>query len=134
METQDRTQPTTIISDGLFIECMVLLSLKNSNNRRKKVMTRKLNILINYVVIIIIFFSYIIIRNYDDFRYVQLVQKSFLSILFLCGLTLVYSNYLYIKQVSKKIVPIIFLSVGLGVSVYSGILLYLVMALQNMGF
>ncbi len=97
-------------------------------------MTKKQNIILNYIVLIVILFSYAILKIYTDFRYLQTIQKVFVFAIFLSSLVLMANNFIYFKQVSKKISPLLLLCIGLILAIYSGVALYLILALQNISF
>ena len=97
-------------------------------------MTKKQNTMVNYVAILLALVSYIILKTYNDFHYLQIVQKIFLSVLFICGLIVIINNIINLKRASKKLISILLLCFGVVLALYSGFALYLILALQNTGF
>lgn len=97
-------------------------------------MSKIQNIAWNCLAVFLIIASYVFLRVYSDFYYIQIVQKIFVSIIFVCGLIIIINNSLYLKVAVKKYFTIILLLLGIAVSIYSGFVLYLILALQNTGF
>jgi len=97
-------------------------------------MSKAQNAVLNYCAVAVTIISYIVTRVYNDFQYLQVVQRSFLIVMFLAGLTMIINNFLYIKQTRKKFLSIFFICLGVIIAVYTGFTLYLILALQNTGF
>jgi hypothetical protein len=97
-------------------------------------MTKKQKIVLNYVLIFISLFSYFVLKTNNDTPYLQIIQKVFFSVLLLCGIVIVLNNFALLKQVSKKYIIILLLCFGIILTIYSGLILYLILALQNTGF
>ena len=55
-------------------------------------------------------------------------------VLFICGLTMAINNLTYIKQSSKKYINVLLIIIGILLSIYSGVILYLIFAFQNASF
>lgn len=94
-------------------------------------MTKVQKIILNYAAIVIALFSYVGLKTYSDFHYLQIVQRSFLLLIFLSGLALVINN---LKENKRKVFTVLFISLGVALVVYSGFVLYLIFALRNIGF
>lgn len=92
------------------------------------------NVVWNWIATIVAISSYVFLKTYNNFPNVQFVQKLFLAILFFCGLILIVNNILYFKKTNKKYFAVLFLLLGIILTVYFGFILYLMLALQNTSF
>ena len=97
-------------------------------------MTKTQNITLNCIAVVLTLISYLVLKIYTDFHYLQLIQKTFLSIMFFSGLVIIVNNITYLKKTSKKYIIILLICLGIILSVYTGFTLYLILALQNTGF
>lgn len=97
-------------------------------------MTKMQKIILDYVAIFVALLSYIVLKTYTDFHYLQIVQKFFISFIFISGLVIVINNLVNLKQARKKYIGILLLCFGALLVVYSGFVLYLILAFQNASF
>lgn len=97
-------------------------------------MTKIQNTVLNYITIAIALFSYAVLKTYNDFQYLQIIQKIFIFLIFFSGLGMLINNFLYFKQANKKYITVALICLGIVLVIYSGIALYLISALQNAGF
>jgi hypothetical protein len=97
-------------------------------------MTKIQNLVLNYIALVVAIVSYIILKIYSSFYYLQIVQKLFLMLIFLSGLILIINNFFNLKKSNKKIITVLFVCLGIVLVIYSGLALYLIFALQNTGF
>lgn len=97
-------------------------------------MTKKQNIILNYAAVLVVLFSYLILKIYTDFHYIQVVQKISMFLILISGLVMVANNFIYLKKYNKKYVAVALMALGLILAFYSGFALYLIFALQNTGF
>lgn len=95
-------------------------------------MNRK-KIIINVFSLVLATISYFFLKKVSGFEDSQIKQKIFFLILFICGLFLVFNNYLFIRQKDQhfKIILILLLLVGVALTLYSGFVMYLFFAFRN---
>ncbi len=87
--------------------------------------------ILNYITTIVAILSYIILKIYNSSQNLQTIQKVFLVLIFLCGLIFIINN---LKGNNGTFLKILFVCIGALLVVYSGFILYLIFALQNVGF
>jgi len=97
-------------------------------------MTRVRNMILNYIALAVVLLSCIILRMYTNFHYLQVVQGASLFLILASGLTMVINNFVYLKQVKKNYISVIFICLGSISIIYSVLILYLVFSLRNIGF
>ena len=96
-------------------------------------MAEKWGWVVNVISVVVIVLLYLALRNYTAGENLQSVQKFSFILMSLSGLAMIVNNFIRLKS-DSGLSSIFFLLVGLGITIYSGVLVYMIFALQNISF
>jgi len=97
-------------------------------------MTKVQSSMLSCVATLVAVISWVVLRVYSAPANQQFIQKFFLILILVAGLVLLISSLFNFKRTNKKIFSVLFLILGIASIMYSGFVLYLILALQNAGF